>query len=271
MSLDRITQLLETAEAEAIWGYETHAAPEVMERFGMASARIGGGVALAVRDDATNYWSRALGFGFTEPVTAEVVASVTDFYRGNGNSIAVLNVAPSVLPADWDAICAKEGITGGGTWVKLARPAGLVNAPETELRVAEIEPADAELWATVLTRGFGMPEELLVPMSKGVVGQPGWTAYGAYEGDQLIAAAALLITSEVAEFCGAATLPEHRGKGAQSALLAARAARAVAEGVKWFSAETGKPDEGSKNSSLNNMMRAGFEVRYDRRNWIWRP
>ncbi|MEV6414991.1 GNAT family N-acetyltransferase [Kribbella sp. NPDC051718] len=271
MSHDRITELLETAEAESVWGYETYATPEVMERFGMASARIGGGVALAVRDDATNYWSRALGFGFSEPLSAEVVASVTDFYRGNGNPIAVLNIAPSVLPVDWDAICAKEGITGGGTWVKLARPAGLVAAPETELRVAEIEPVDAELWATVLTRGFGMPEELLVPMSKGVVGQPGWTAYGAYEGDELVAAATVLITGEVAEFCGAATLPEHRGKGAQSALLAARAQKAVAAGVKWFSAETGKPDEGEKNSSLNNMVRAGFEIRYDRRNWIWRP
>ncbi|MFI5707196.1 GNAT family N-acetyltransferase [Kribbella sp. NPDC051620] len=266
-----LAELLETAEAESIWGYETHAAPEVIERFGMASARIGGGVALAVRNDPTNYWSRALGFGFTEPVTAEVVASITDFYRGNGNPIAVLNLAPSVLPADWDAICAKEGITGGGTWVKLARPAGPVAAPDTELRVAEIEPADAEQWASVLTRGFGMPEELLVPMAKSVVGRPGWTAYGAYEGDQLVAAATLLISGEVAEFCGAATLPEHRGKGAQSALLAARAQKAGAEGVQWFSAETGKPDEGEQNVSLNNLARAGFEIQYDRRNWIWRP
>jgi GNAT superfamily N-acetyltransferase len=271
MSTDRITELLETAEAESVWGYETNTSPEVMERFGMASARIGGGVALAVRHDATNYWSRALGFGFTEPVTAELVASITDFYRGNGNPIAVLNLAPSVLPADWDQICAKEGITAGSTWVKLARPAGPVATPETALRVAEIEVSDAESWATVLTRGFGMPEDMLVPMSKGVVGQPGWTAYGAYEGDQLVAAAALLISGEVAEFCGAATLPEHRGKGAQSALLAARAQKAVAEGVKWFSAETGKPDEGEKNSSLNNMTRAGFEIQYDRRNWVWRP
>ncbi|WP_328324307.1 GNAT family N-acetyltransferase [Kribbella sp. NBC_00382] len=271
MSDDRLVELLETAEAEAVWGYETHAAPEVLERFGMASARIGGGVALAVRNDATHYWSRALGFGFTEPVTAKVVASIIDFYRSNGNPVAVLNLAPSVLPADWDAICAKEGITAGGTWVKVARPAGPIATPSTGLRVAEIEPADAELWATVLTRGFGMPEDLLVPMSLGVVGQPGWTAYGAYEGDQLVAAASLLITGEVAEFCGAATLPEHRGKGAQSALLAARAQKAVAEGVKWFSAETGKPDEGEKNSSLNNMTRAGFEIQYDRKNWIWRP
>jgi GNAT superfamily N-acetyltransferase len=271
MSPDRIAELVETAEAQAIWDYETHASPEVMERFGMASARIGGGVALAVRNDATNYWSRALGFGFGEPVTAELVASITDFYRGNGNPIAVLNFAPSVLPADWDAICAKEGLTAGSTWVKLARAAGPVPTPETALRVAEIGPAEAELWSTVLTRGFGMPEDLLVPMSKGAVGQPGWTAYGAYEGDQLVAAAALLITGEVAEFCGAATLPEHRGKGAQSALLAARAQKAVAEGAKWFSAETGKPDEGEKNSSLNNMTRAGFEIQYDRSNWIWRP
>jgi hypothetical protein len=258
--------VLETAEAEAVWDYEVHAPAEVVERFGLASARIGGGVVLAVRDDVTSYWSKALGF--TEPVTAELVASITDFYRANRNPLAVLQFAPSALPADWDEICAKEGLSAGSTWLKLSG-SPVPREVETSLRIVEME--DGETWASALAAGFGMPAELVVPMTMGVVGLPGWTAYGAYDGDQLIATAALRIDGQVAGFAGASTLKEHRGKGAQSALLVARIQKAASAGVTLMSAETGKPDEGEKNSSLNNMLRAGFEIGYERQNWIWRP
>ena len=258
--------VLETAEAEAVWDYEVHAPAEVIEQFGLASARIGGGVVLAVRDDVTSYWSKALGF--TEPVTAELVASITDFYRANRNPLAVLQFAPSALPADWDEICAKEGLSAGSTWLKLSG-SPVPREVETSLRIVEME--DGETWASALAAGFGMPAELVVPMTMGVVGLPGWTAYGAYDGDQLIATAALRIDGQVAGFAGASTLKEHRGKGAQSALLAARIQKAASAGVTLMSAETGKPDEGEKNSSLNNMLRAGFEIGYERQNWIWRP
>jgi GNAT superfamily N-acetyltransferase len=271
MSLDRIAELLERTEAEAVWECESAAPPEVIESLGMARMRLGGGVVLAVRNDVTNYWSKALGFGFGEPVTAELVAEITAFYRRAGVQLATLQLAPSVIPANWDAIREKEGITEGGRWLKLARLAGLVESAETELRIDVVGPEDAERWASVLARGFGMPEEQIAPMMQGVVGRPGWTAYGAWHGDEMVGAAGLVIKGEVAGFAGASTLPGHRGRGAQSALLAARARHAAAQGVKWLSAETGKPAEGQENTSLNNMLRTGFEIRYERQNWIWRP
>ncbi|GAA1572932.1 hypothetical protein GCM10009789_28070 [Kribbella sancticallisti] len=271
MSLDRIAELLELAEAEALWGYESVAPPEIVETLGMASTRIGGGVVLAVRNDVTDYWSKALGFGFSEPVTADLVGEITAFYREQGVRLATLQFAPAALPADWDAIREKEGITEGSRWLKLARLAGLVESAETDLRIDVVGPEDAAQWASVLTRGFGMPEEHFAPMVQGVVERPDWSAYAAWDGDQMIAAASVVIKGEVAEFAGASTLPSHRGRGAQSALLAARARHAAAAGVKWLSGETGKPAEGEQNRSLNNMLRTGFEIRYERENWIWRP
>lgn len=271
MSQDRIAELIERAEAEAVWGYEAAAPPELEQKLGMARTRIGGGVVLAVRDDVTNYWSKALGFGFDAPVTADLIAEITAFYREHEVQLATIQLAPAVIPADWDAICEKEGITAGTRWLKLARLAGLVESAETDLRIDVLGLDRAEQWASVLARGFGMPEEQVAPMMQGVVGQPGWTAYGAWDGDQLIASATLFIKDGVAAFTGAATLPEYRGRGAQSALLAARARQAVAQGVKWLSAETWKPGDGQENSSLNNMLRTGFEVRYTRQNWTWRP
>jgi GNAT superfamily N-acetyltransferase len=270
MALDRMAELLESAEAEAVWGYEHAGTPEAQEKLGMASTRLGGGVVLSVRNDVTNYWSKALGFGFSEPVTADLVARITSFYRDQGTKVATLQFAPSVLPADWDQICKAEGLTAGGTWLKLARLAGLMETPETDLRIDVVRAADAEEWWSVLLRGFGMSDLGLEQMSSRLIEQPGWTAFGAWDGVEMVSAAALLISGQVAGFAGASTLPTYRGRGAQSALLAARARLAAADGAKWLSAETGKPSDGEHNPSLDNMLRAGFEVRYERQNWTWR-
>jgi GNAT superfamily N-acetyltransferase len=95
--------------------------------------------------------------------------------------------------------------------------------------------------------------------------------YAARDGEEMVAVSCVLVHGESAEFSGTATLPSHRGRGAQSALLAARAEAAVAAGVEWFIVETGKPAPGRSNTSLNNLFRAGFTPLYDRRNWIWKP
>jgi hypothetical protein len=59
--MDQLTELIELAEAEAIWGYVHAAPPGVTESLGTAGRQIGGGVVLSVRNDVTNYWSKALG------------------------------------------------------------------------------------------------------------------------------------------------------------------------------------------------------------------
>lgn len=69
---------------------------------------------------------------------------------------------------------------------------------------------------------------------------------------------------------GGATLPRARGRGAQSALIAARALAARAAGCDWLVAETFAERPGEHNSSLRNMLRAGMTTRYERRNWVWR-
>ena len=96
---------VEQVEAESNFALESGAPDDVAEFLGIATRRIGGGVALSMRDDRTNFWTKALGF--TEPLTADVVAEVCDFYRERGATRAVLQLAPSVLPADWDEIRGK--------------------------------------------------------------------------------------------------------------------------------------------------------------------
>ena len=64
----------ESAEAEFMYQYESMAPNAVKAQLGISTTRIGGGVVLSMRDDVTGYWSKAVGFGVTEPVTAALLA-----------------------------------------------------------------------------------------------------------------------------------------------------------------------------------------------------
>jgi hypothetical protein len=80
----------------------------------------------------------------------------------------------------------------------------------------------------------------------------------------------LYIAGSAGHVFGATTLPAARRRGAQSALIAARAAAARAAGCAWLVGETFAEGPGRHNSSLHNMLRAGMSVCYERPNWTWR-
>lgn len=274
LSLTQAAALAETAEAEFMYAFETGAPPSARSALDMTAVRLGGGVVLAMGADPTGgYWNKALGFGVTEPVTDDLVRSVLDVYRATGSAAAVLQLAPSALPEDWDDICGRHGIVAGSVWAKLLRPAGKEIGPATtNLRIGRVRPDDVAEWSRVYCTGFGMPEDpdLLAFFGSGTDEARGFRSFGAWSGDRLVASANLHVAGPVAAFCGAATLPEERRRGAQSAFTAARLAEATRLGCEWMSAETWQEFDGNVNPSLHNMERAGFVQVYDRRNWVWR-
>ncbi|MDH2425421.1 GNAT family N-acetyltransferase [Sphaerisporangium sp. TRM90804] len=264
--------VLELVEAEAMYRFESGAPAETREALGIECVRLGGGVVLSMRNDPTGYWNKALGFGITEPVTADLVAEVCDFFRSRGVPGAVVQIAPSVLPADWDEIRAKYGLFEGSSWVKLARDLS-VPVPEAEggPEAERVEAPEAARWASVLMRGFGMPEGPLVDMTAAAVAMPGFRAYVTRSGGDVVSSAGLYTHHDAAQLVGAATLPSHRGRGAQTAMLRARIQAAAAAGCRWLCADTGVERPGEHNTSLRNLTRAGFESLYVRQNWTWRP
>ncbi|MEU7676636.1 hypothetical protein AB0C42_17710 [Micromonospora taraxaci] len=266
---ETVGALAELAEAEFMFRYESGASADVRGALGIRTARMGGGVVLSMRHDPTGYWSKALGFGVDEPVTGELIAQVCDVYRAEGTPSAVIQIAPDRLPADWDEICARENITAGGVWVKLAGEIDALKPGGTDLRVGPVPDESVHEWASVVLRCFGMPEEHLGPMLAESVRDPGFRPFAAWDGAEMVAAANLFVHGEVGSLNTGATLPTHRGRGAQSGLLAARVAAAAAAGCRWVTAETGRPAPGSSNPSLDNMRRLGMSPLYERRNWVW--
>lgn len=265
------TELAETVEAEMMYDYESQAPAAARRGLGIATTRIGGGVVLAARHDPYQYWSKALGFGFTEPVSNDLVGEVLDFYRVRGATMAVLQIAPSVLPADWDEIRAVHGLEGGSTWAKLAAPIEETRTSAlTDLRVGPVHEADAEPWAALVTSQFGMDNAHLTAMLAQSVHNPAARPFAAWDGGRMVAGANLYLHGTVASLNSGATLETHRRRGAQSALIAARLRAARAAGATWVVGEAALPEPGGSNPSLDNQLRAGLRVAYHRRNWIWR-
>ncbi|WP_127502381.1 GNAT family N-acetyltransferase [Actinoplanes solisilvae] len=260
----------ELAEAAFMWDYETRMPDPARERLGVAGARIGGGVALAMVNDLTSYWSKALGFGVAEPFTPAVLDEVLGFYREHGVRQAVLQVVPELLPDGFAELAATRGLERGNPWIKLGGDPAAVTAGHSGLKIAPVGEQQAEQWANVVLETFGMPAGDLTTMLASTVGREGWRPFAAWDGDRVVAGANLYINGETAALNAAATLPTHRGQGAQSGLIAARAAAAVEAGCRRIVAETWKPAADGHNPSLENLRRAGLEPLYERDNWVWK-
>ncbi|MDN4489443.1 GNAT family N-acetyltransferase [Demequina sp. SYSU T00068] len=265
--------IAELSEARALWSTVALSPRGVRRAMGIQAATFGSGIALAMQHDPTGgYWSRALAHGLTEPVDDALVGRLVDFFRGAEVPAAAIQIPDVLLPGDWDQIAARHHLRAGRTLVKLIRHRStpVAEAP-TELRVSGIDARDAPAWAEVLIRGFGMPtQEDLVAMLASIVGRD-FYAYGAFDGDRLVAAANVFIGGDVAHMAGSSTLPDSRRRGAQAALLRVRIEAATDMGCTWITAEAPAEDDPEGGESLRTMRRAGFVELYRRRNWVWRP
>jgi GNAT superfamily N-acetyltransferase len=274
--LDIPVELLEKAEAEEMYEFEEGVPEPARSMWGLESMRLGGGVVLGMRDDSSDYWSKALGFGFDEPVTLPLMEQVISFYRERDIRVATVQLAPTVIPDDWPAICEKLGIERGDDIRKLAADidaavsASSATKLDDGLTVGPVAPDEAAEWAAVMPPAMGMPLQGMQEMAAASVGRPGWHPFAVREGGVVVATATLRVQGHVGSLFAGCTLPAARGRGAQSALIAARIRAARDAGCRLLVVETFDEPAGTHNSSYHNVVRAGFTLRYSRPNWIWR-
>ncbi|MGW3635374.1 alpha/beta fold hydrolase [Streptomyces sp. NPDC005122] len=275
MTFDVSHETLEKTEAEEMYEYEAGVTEPSRTAWGLDSMKLGGGVVLAMRDDPSNYWNKALGFGFDEPVTLELMEQVIAFYQERGVPRAVLQLAPSVIPADWPGMCEKLGLQEGHSIRKLAVDveSALLASARTQLdnglTVGPVESAETAEWAAVLPPAMGVAAQGTQEMAAASVGRAGWHTFAVREADTIVAIATLRVAGEVGNFFAGCTMPDARGRGAQSALIAARVRAAKDAGCRVLIAETFDEPPGTHNSSYHNLCRAGFTLQYSRRNWDW--
>jgi GNAT superfamily N-acetyltransferase len=142
-------------------------------------------------------------------------------------------------------------------------------APEIDVRPSD-EP-EFQAWLDAVVTGFAQPDDQGVPTDEEfpravleqVIGDlangEGFSRYMARRGGEIAGGASLRMGDGVAQLCGAATLPAHRRRGVQTALLRKRLELARDAGCD-IAVVTTQP--GSK--SQQNVQREGFHLLYGR-------
>jgi GNAT superfamily N-acetyltransferase len=226
------------------------------ERHGIAHVDLAGGVCLACASlSGTPVVNHAIGLGVTAPAGEAELDELERFYRGVGAAYSVA-VDPE---APWlGERLARRGFEAGLPWMRFRREAGRAPASATELTIEDAGSARASAFGSIVAAAFEMPPEFSGWMGA-LVGRPGWTCLLALDRGEPVGAAALFTRGDTGWLGFGATLPEHRGRGAQGALFAERLRRAHRLGLREVLTETGAPAEGERpGPSYRNMLRYGF-------------
>jgi GNAT superfamily N-acetyltransferase len=208
--------------------------------------------------------NQIVGLGVDEPATEGVLDAALEAI---GDDVACyVAVAPEARPAELADWLQARGLEPGWGWMSFRRDLEPVARRATSLRLARVGAAEAHDFGRVVATGYGLPAAV-VPWAARAPNL-GWDCWLALDGDEPAAAAGVFIAEGVGYLGFAATLPEHRGKGGQNALLAERIDHARAAGCDVVLTETGERRDDLPSNSYRNILRAGFTEVAVRANWL---
>ena len=237
--------------------------PQARERLGIEQRPLGDGVLLICRAIDHMQFNRISNFGVAVPARGEMLDAAIAAYDAAGVKNWIVHVAPGA--DELARLCGERGLVPHPrTWMKFAREPRRAEAA-TSLSVREIATSEAGPFAETATAGFGMPS-FAAPLLGGIVGLPRWRCFMAFDDTTPVATGAVFIDGKSAWLGMGATLSSHRGRGAQSAILAARINAAIDAGCTLLTTETGIPHPGEAGPSYKNIQRAGFASAYERPN-----
>ena len=225
-----------------------------------------GGVTVLRADaaPASPMLNRIVGLGVNEPATE---AALDEALAAIGEDVTCyVAVAPGAGPPELTGWLSDRGLERGWGWMSFRRGLDEIPEPATSLRLIRVGPAEAEAFGRVTATAYGLPAAA-EPWAAGAY-VAGWDCWLALDGDEPVAAAGVFAADGACYLGFAATLPEHRGKGGQGALLARRIRHARELGCDVLVTETGERRDDLPSSSYRNILRAGFAEVAVTANWL---
>jgi GNAT superfamily N-acetyltransferase len=211
--------------------------------------------------------TQAFGLGLLAAPTDDDLAAMESFFHTRGADV-FHEVAPLADPAVLTVLPARGYVPVEFTTVlcrSLVRDALPLRARPTEMTTRLVRHDELDAWAATSAQGWGETPELADFMRQfgTIAGRSrGVSCFVAELDGRIVGTGALAMHQDVALFAGASTVPAYRGRGAQSALLAARLAFAKDHGcdLAMMSAAPGS-------TSQTNAERQGFRIAYTRLKW----
>jgi GNAT superfamily N-acetyltransferase len=208
-------------------------------------------------------------FNHVAGLAAEDVGALPElarWYRAHGLPLRVDITPAQADPVLFDAL-AGQGLRQTGFYTGLyARPATAITDPVAGLRVEIADPAE---FAQVYVAGFEFPRLRQDTMSRSVevlAGHPCCRFFRARTGTATDGVGLLFLAGGTGYLATAATLPDRRGKGVQTALVRHRIAAAAEAGSDLIA---GHAAAGS--GSQRTMERCGLRVACTKAIWTQQP
>ena len=259
----------EVAELAAVRSWNEAIPATIASTLGAGHRPLGDGLLVHATADVLMF-NRVLGLGVATPARERDVDDAVEHFTRTGARRFMVQVAPSAQPATFVSWLEARGFYRHNHWIRLARDLSApFPEPRSDLRILPIGRQHAGAVGRMGAEAFSYPPELAA-FTSCLVGSDGWTFFGAFaDGDGgLAGVAAMHIQGAAAWFGFAATQKELRGRGAQSALIAARLEAARRAGCRWACVETAADTPEKPNPSTRNLRRLGFTDAYERPNWV---
>lgn len=257
----KLQELLDTAEADALIDFFTPEDSSVIENCRISYSLFG--KALAVRCDIYPGFvlNKVTCLGYDKRIDQNLIDEISSFFSGR-KGLYALQISNDVADDRTVSLLIDNGYSHKSNWNRFYRNAEPLECRNSKLIVKEIGKEFAEVFSDIILNTFGLPAELNVLMYS-YFGKKNWKHFIAFENEIPAAGASLFLNGETAWIGMAATLTEHRNKGAQGALLSARIDAARNAGCKFIAVETAED-----NASFRNMLRYGFILLNKKQNFV---
>ena len=270
--MDTVTRIAaERVERAALADLHAAAPPAAARQLGLDLQTIEGALVSIARHDTTTLVNRTVGLGVEHPARKDAVAEIFSRYSAAGVARYFVHVDPHARPCQLAEWAESAGLKPyPRAWAKFVRGPEPPPHRSSDLEVRRVGDEHADEFGRIASQGFGLGPSWQ-PVLAGLVGRPGWRIYLSFDRGTPAGCAAVRILDGVAWFDWAATSPDFRRRGSQSALLARRIADVIQLGVRLMVTATGEAVPGDPQHSYRNILRSGFLYSYSRANWAPSP
>ena len=203
--------------------------------------------------------NQIVGMGLYGDVSAADLDKVEDFFRSRG--VASTVVLSPLAHESLRTLLGERGYSIGEFNSVLVRRIQREEpfSPPPGIAIERVTPENIDEWMFAIAKGFEQDIVVAESVFGGFASLPGAMSFLARIEDKVIAGCGGRVIPEarLAALFGTATLPEYRGRGAQSALIARRLHEAALAGCEYAVVCT-HPGSGSQ----RNMERRGFRIAY---------
>lgn len=209
-------------------------------------------------------FNRVVALGVEMPAKESDIEFLQQFFSSHSQTRYLVEVTPASRPSDLNEMLRRHGLSPTVDRVaKCWRTLDNIPAAIEGIEVRELFANDRAQVEAVNIAAWEVPG-FFAPWFGATLGCDGFRHYGSFDGDILVATAAMYVTGDLAWSGFGATHPKHQGRGYQTARLVRLLQEAAAMGCRLLHNETSAGTPESPNYSLHNIMKVGFTRIYDK-------